>query len=134
MLNPQAVAVDLFGYVYVTNTGGHGIQKFFDSEWIKTRWPQYKGKKTVYFDSPHGIAVDNKLFVYVADTKNHRIKKYTSGGEKLMTYWGRKKDKKGKKYGQFNQPTGVALAPDGSLIYVADTGNKRIQRFIIQRQ
>lgn len=131
VIDPEGIAVDMFGYVYVANTGGHGIQKFFNGEWIKTRWPQLKGDKPYYFDSPHGIIVDNKLHVYVADTKNHRIKKYTSGGEKLMTILGKKKAKKGKKDGEFNEPRGLALNQNHTVLYVADTKNERIQRFTL---
>lgn len=130
--HPQGLAVDMFGYIYVSDTEGHGIQKFFDGEWIPS-WPNVKGKKPYFFDSPQGIVVDNNLYVYIADTKNHRIKKYTSGGEKLMTYWGKKKAKKGKKYGEFNTPTDVAVNWDSTIIYVADSGNKRVQRFLIER-
>ncbi len=128
---PQGLAVDMFGYVYVTDTKGHGIQKFFDGEWIPS-WPNVKGNKPYFFDSPHGITVDNNLYVYVADTKNHRIKKYTSRGEKLLTYWGKKKAKKGKKYGEFNMPTDVAVSWDNTTIFVSDSGNKRIQKFVIE--
>ncbi len=31
--------------------------------------------------------------------------------------------------GQLNGPTGIALSPDGSIIYIVDSGNRRIQRF-----
>ncbi len=123
------LVVDVFGYAYVADAGGHGIKKFFDQDWIKTSWPTVKGNKPPFFDSPRGVAVDNALFVYVADTNNHRIKKYTNSGEKLMTLWG----KKGSKSGEFNQPRAVAVNRDGTLIYVADTGNKRIQRFVMER-
>ena len=131
--HPQGVAVDMFGYIYVTDTEGHGIQKFFDGEWIPGQWANVKGNKPFFFNTPRGIAVDGNLYVYVADSKNHRIKKYTSGGEKLMAYWGKEKAKKGKKYGEFNEPSAVAVSVDSSKIYVADTGNKRIQRFLIER-
>ena len=130
--NPQGLTVDNFGYLYISNTEGNGIQKFFDGQWIKTRWPQLEGDDEFYFKRPHGLAVDDRLFVYVADTENHRIKKYTNKGEKLLTHWGKKNAKKGSKYGEFKEPQDVAVSPDGRYVYVADTGNKRIQRFINQ--
>jgi hypothetical protein len=71
----------MFGYVYIADTEGHGIQKFFDGEWIPSDIPNVKGNKPYFFDRPHGITVDNKLYLYIADTNNHRIKKYTSTGE-----------------------------------------------------
>ena len=130
--NPQGLAVDMFGYIYVADTEGHGIQKYYDGEWIPS-WPNVKGNKPHFFNSPHGLAVDSNLYVYVADTENHRIKKYTSGGEKLLTYWGKKNAKKGKKYGEFNAPMDVTVNWDSTNIYVADTGNQRVQKFVIER-
>ncbi len=130
--NPKGLAVDMFGYIYVADTEGHGIQKYYDGEWLPS-WPNVQGKNDYFFDSPHGLTVDNNLYVYVADTQNNRIKKYTNGGEKLLTLWGRDKAKKGKKYGEFNTPMGVAVNWDSTNIYVADTGNKRIQKFVIER-
>jgi DNA-binding beta-propeller fold protein YncE len=135
--NPQGLAVDMFGYIYVSDTGGHGIQKYYNGEWVGG-WPNFKGKKPTFFNSPHGLAVDSKLYVYVADTQNHRIKKYTNvwegRGEKLLTYWGKKDANKGKKYGEFNTPMGVAVNWDSTNIYVADTGNKRVQKFLVERR
>jgi DNA-binding beta-propeller fold protein YncE len=130
--NPQGMAIDMFGYIYVSDTGGHGIQKYYDGEWVGG-WPNVKGKKPHFFDSPHGLAVDSNSYVYVADTKNHRIKKYTSVNQKLLTYWGKKGANKGKEYGEFNAPMGVAVNWDSTSIYVADTGNKRVQKFTVAR-
>jgi DNA-binding beta-propeller fold protein YncE len=130
--HPQGIAVDMLGYIYVADTDNHGIQKYFNGEWIPS-WPNIKGDKPYFFNSPHGLAVDSKLYVYVADTQNHRIKKYTSGGEKLLTLWGKKDAKKGSNYGEFDLPTGVAVNWDSTLIYVADTGNKRVQKFLVTR-
>lgn len=131
--HPQGLAIDMFGYIYVADTEGHGIQKYrYDGEWIPS-WPNVKGDKPHFFNSPHGLAVDSKLYVYVADTENHRIKKYTSLNAKLLTYWGKKDAKKGNKYGEFREPTSVAVNQNSTQIYVADTGNKRVQRFFVER-
>jgi DNA-binding beta-propeller fold protein YncE len=54
-------------------------------------------------------------------------------GQKLLTYWGKEKAKKGKKYGEFNTPMGVAVNWNNTNIYVADTGNKRVQKFVVER-
>lgn len=124
----QGVAVDPLGYLYITDTNGNGIQKFFNAEWLKTRWPRIKGEKPTYFNAPRGIAVDGDLIVYVADAGNHRIKKYTNDGNKLLVSWG----KKGKKMNEFDEPSGIAVSADGTVAYIADTGNKRILRFVIK--
>ena len=133
VVQPQGLAVDNLGYIYVSNTGAHGIQKFFNEEWIPG-WlnPYVSDSDPYFFNTPQGIAVDEKLFVYVADSKNHRVKKYTSNGDKLLTTWGKAKARSGRKYGEFNRPADVTVSPEG-FIYVADTGNKRVQRFVIMR-
>ncbi len=122
------MAVDALGYLYVADTSGNGVQKFFNREWLKTKWPHLKGDKPVYFDAPRGIAVDKDLIVYIADAGNNRIKKYTNDGNKLLVSWG----KKGKKTTEFDEPSGIAISADGTIVYVADTGNKRILRFLIE--
>jgi uncharacterized protein (TIGR03663 family) len=35
----------------------------------------------------------------------------------------------GSALGQLDQPTGIAVSPDGEIIYIVDSGNRRIQRF-----
>ena len=132
--NPQGLAVDLFGYIYVADTDGHGIQKYGPDGGWAGGWPNVKGDKPFFFDSPHGLAVDSrKLYVYVADTENHRIKKYTSVNQKLLALWGKKDADNGSKYGEFDEPMGVAVNGDSTMMYVADTGNKRVQKFLLAR-
>jgi hypothetical protein len=78
--------------------------------------------------SPHSVTVDVVGNVIVADTANHRIQKFSPTGV-YLTSWGGF----GSGDGQFNEPAGVAVDNPWSAItndvYVADTGNHRIQRF-----
>ncbi len=63
---------------------------------------------------------DDQLLV--TDTGNHRLQLMDREGNFISQVGGF-----GNQPGQFNEPVGLAVAPDGS-IYVADTWNGRIQR------
>ena len=77
-----------------------------------------------FMNRPRGIALDpTALDVYVADTNNHRIQKYNWNGV-LLEQWGTQ----GGANGQFNGPGGLVVDQQGRL-WVADTGNARIQIF-----
>jgi len=67
--------------------------------------------------------------VYVADSRNNRIQKFAPDGRLLLT-WGTlgTLDTNNAGPGNFNEPWGVAVGPDGSL-YVTDTWNHRVQKF-----
>ncbi|MCX6071436.1 MAG: hypothetical protein NTU91_11370, partial [Chloroflexi bacterium] len=80
-------------------------------------------------NAPRGVAVAADGSLYVADTSNHRIQHLRADGTVLQV-WGEFADVTQSEApgGTFNEPWGIALAPDGSL-YVADTWNHRIQHF-----
>jgi uncharacterized protein (TIGR03663 family) len=88
-----------------------------------------QGSDPGQFNNPHGIAVAGDGSVYVVDTMNNRIQHLSASGEVLQV-WGQKADvSQGQAPGgTFNEPWGIAVAPDGS-VYVADTWNHRIQHF-----
>ncbi|HXC68970.1 MAG TPA: NHL repeat-containing protein [Pyrinomonadaceae bacterium] len=76
---------------------------------------------------PFGIAVAADGTIYVTDAgENNRIQKFTPDGNVTTIAGGVEGFADGDK-ASFNTPSGIALAPDGSLI-VADTGNNRIRR------
>ncbi len=89
------------------------------------------GSEPGQFQYPHGIAVAADGTIYVADARNHRIQHLSADGKVLQT-WGTFADvSKGAESapgGTFNEPWGIAVAPDGS-VFVADTWNNRIQKF-----
>ncbi len=86
------------------------------------------GTENGQFQSPHAIAVAPDGSIYVADGFNHRVQKFTADGEYVMSIGTPSGQTPNPPEGTFNEPWGVAVAPDGS-IYVADTWNHRIQHF-----
>ncbi len=86
------------------------------------------GKGAGMLDSPRGVAVDAQGNIYVTDLGNARINKYAEDGRLLLSF-GHLGAEPGKgRAGEFNEPSGVAVAPDGT-IYVADAWNGRVQGF-----
>ncbi len=87
------------------------------------------GTVDLQLSRPRGLAVARDGTLYIADTGNHRILHVNAQGEVLQS-WGAFADvlQGDAPGGTFNEPWGIAVAPDGS-VYVADTWNHRIQHF-----
>ncbi|CAI7978176.1 serine/threonine protein kinase [Parafrankia soli] len=84
------------------------------------------------FDRASDLTIDApRGYVYVADTDNHRIRRVDRAGT-ITTVAGTGADGFSGDGGpateaQLDEPTSVAVAPDGTL-YVADTRNHRVRR------
>jgi len=109
----------------------------FVTEWGS--WGDTEGQFRWVFD----VAVDSFANVYVADKDDYRIQKFDSNGNFLMMWgWGVddgtaefqvcsggcERGILGNGDGQFDVPQGVVVDTWGN-VYVADTGNHRIQKF-----
>jgi sugar lactone lactonase YvrE len=84
-------------------------------------------------NAPRALAVGPGGTFYVADSRNHRILHFDATG-KVLGQWGTPSGNSlnspnpAAAPSTFNEPWGVAVAPDGS-VYVSDTWNYRIQKF-----
>lgn len=79
------------------------------------------------FVMPHGLTVDHQNNIWVTDVGAHQVFKFSHEGQLLMKLG--EAGKPGKDTLHFNQPTDVAVAPDGSF-YVSDGyGNSRVMKF-----
>lgn len=129
LVEPKGVAVGPDGRVYVAEGRGSRVTVFNADGTIATTWGR-NGAADGEFNEPWGIAVAPSGEVYVADTWNHRIQKFTADG-RFLTAWGGLVDANRDPMsapGRFWGPRSVAIGRDG-LVYVTDTGNKRIQVF-----
>jgi hypothetical protein len=120
--NPQSVAIDAAGNVYVVDSINNRIQKFTNGGVYITQWGSM-GSGPGQFNNPWGVATGPAGAVYVADWTNNRIQKFTSAGA-YVTQWGGL----GSGNGQFSAPAGVATDAAGN-VYVTDYGNYRVQKF-----
>ena len=96
--NPNGIALDSSGNVYVADAGNDRIQKFNSNGAFVTTWGSSRTANG-QFISPNGIAVDSSGNVYVAEFSNNRIQKFNSNGA-FITKWG----SKGNADGQFSSP------------------------------
>ena len=135
--NPQDLAVDAAGNVYVADTGSNTIRKITPAGVVTTLAGAagltggFDGTGTgAQFDSPQGIAVDASGNIYVGDTFNDVIRKISPAG--VVTTLAGTVGIGGATDGRgaaalFAGPAGVAVDANG-VVYVADTDNDTIRQ------
>ena len=129
---PQALAIGPDGSVFVADQGSHVVQ-VFGPDGVFRREFGIAGSKPGQLSGVGAIAVAGDGSVLVADGAN-RIDRFDANGQ-LMNSWGGT----GSDVGEFrfgagagnSAAAGGGLAVSGDFVYVADTGNDRIQRFTL---
>ncbi|TPW14394.1 MAG: putative NHL repeat containing protein, partial [bacterium] len=116
---PYGITVDAFGAVYTSDTGRDLLGVHTPDGTLITEWGGH-GTADGQFD---GLITASVLdgFIYTID--NDRVQKFTDRGVWLLSF-----GTTGSGWGQLNDPRGIAVASDGTIL-VADSGNDRIQSF-----
>ena len=136
LFDPQNLAVDAVGTVYVADGMGDVVRKITAAGVTTTiaGTPLTSGSAdgtggAAMFDDPTGISVDEFGNIYVADAGNDTVRKIAPGG--VVTTIAGSAQKAGSADGtgaaaSFNGPAGVGVDSSGN-VYVADLGNNTIR-------
>jgi DNA-binding beta-propeller fold protein YncE len=109
LVKPYGVAVRN-GRVYVTDTVQRAVVLF---DITGQRYAQFGDEKPGQLFKPVGIDISAQGEVFVADVSARRIVVFDAEGHFRRFIGGQE---------WFKRPAGVALSPDGSKVYVIDTG------------
>jgi DNA-binding beta-propeller fold protein YncE len=112
--------------IAVSDSGNHRIQRFSaaNGAFIATFGSQ--GSEVGRFNTPKGLTYDSSRTLYVVDSGNNRIALVRDSAVMDVT------GANGTGLGQFSGPVNISVGDRG--VYVADTGNGRIQKFDLPPQ
>jgi RHS repeat-associated protein len=132
--NPQGVAVDATGMVYVADTDNHCIRRVAADGTVTTLAGNgtagfQNGQGTqARFNSPRGVAVDTFGNLYVADSGNQAVRVVSTNGSVNTVAGDGTIGSTDAPTARFNGLVGIAVDGVSLYVYVADTANHRIRR------
>ena len=118
--SPWGIAVREGGEMVVSECHGHCVS-IISANGEKKSFGTC-GSAPGQFNRPEGVAMDGECSILVCDYNSHRIQQFSPTGEHLKTV-----GTKGNGPLQFDSPVGIAVHPHTHKVYIADTGNHRIQ-------
>ena len=121
--NCKGIAFGENGMVAVTEYSYHTVSLFSkDGSRMHTFGVGGKSSNSRnYFCGPEDVAIKDDV-MYVTDSGNNRVQKIRMSDKTYVTSFG----SNGKGNGQFSNPRGICIHPDGRL-FIADYSNHRIQ-------
>jgi DNA-binding beta-propeller fold protein YncE len=125
LLRPEGICV-FADEILVADTRNHRIQVFSREGAVKRSFGEL-GDADAQFRLPTSCAVSPGGEVFVVDSKHAFVKVFDLEGRFLRKFAGLSSAHK--EPGLLNMPKGLCLNSAGEIVYVADSGNSRIQAF-----
>ena len=116
-LRPQSGAVDANGRVFVTDAGRQSVFVFDEKNGRMSIWRD--ATETMNFVSPVGVAVAGNGDILVADSELRRVIRLDSQGNPKATFG----------FEDLERPTGLAIDPKTSRVFVSDTTEHNVKVF-----
>jgi len=121
--NPRGITTDDNGNIYFAQLGANFLVqklsgKTFTSVFNLNQNPIMDLGR---FGGPYDLAINGSNSIFVVDTDSNRVLKFDAQGREVDL------GIKGLGIADFNRPKGIAVSE--GVVYVADTGNNRIERF-----
>ncbi|CAF1184234.1 unnamed protein product [Adineta ricciae] len=130
----EGVWVDKEKNVYMSSASRHCVYKWSPETNIPivvAGKEDYSGSSSNNLNSPEGVYVDSiRNAIYVADYGNNRVQKWVIGASNGTTIAGLSSGEAGSDKESLNRPTSVWVDDETQVIYVADSQNQRIQRWL----
>ena len=124
---PSGIFVDLSSSFYVADRNNHRIQYFAYGNRNATTVAGNGASGTFYLNYPRDVVLDGNNYLFVVDTYNHRIIRSGPNGFRCVAGC---MNTSGLASNQLTHPHSMSFDSDGN-IWVADTDNGRIQKFIL---
>ena len=128
--NPQGIFVDANSSLYVADMNNDRVQRFQIGQKNGTTVAGNGSYWPVSLDQPTGVVLDGNGYLFIADSGHHRI--VGSGPNGFQCIAGCS-ETAGSGSDQLNFPRSLSFDSRGN-IFVIDTNNSRVQKFILATQ
>ena len=125
--NPYGIFVDINLSFYVADFGNHRIQLFKSGQMNGTTVAGTGAPGTITLYKPIAVILDADGYIFIADYGHHRIVGSGPNGFRCIAGC---TGTNGAAANQFNEPRALSFDSYGNL-YVADSVNSRIQKFML---